>query len=115
MHPLVRNLYKRVLCVGHDYPTGMNHVRDVWKKSLRNPHNCPSCYDQKGNPNLQDPACQEEILFAVHRGRKMVQEMIGVIQLKKYRAMKARYGNIDTDLARSLELLQREEENQLTS
>ncbi len=45
----------------------------------------------------------------------MVQEMIGVIQLKKYRAMKARYGNIDTDLARSLELLQREEENQLTS
>lgn len=109
MHPLVRNLYKRALSVGHDYPTGMTHVREVWKKSLRNRQNCPSCYDEKGISNLKDPACQEEILFAVHNGRKMVQEMIGVIQLKKYRAMKARYENVDTDLQRSMEVLRREE------
>ena len=27
------------------------------------------------------------------RGRKMVQEMVGVAQLKKYRAMRRRYGD----------------------
>ena len=90
MHPLVRDLYKRVLLVGKDYPTGLPHVKEVWKKALSNPANCPSC--------VTDPdgaACQEEILRAVHKGRFMVKEMIGVIQIKKYRAMKARYDSSD--------------------
>lgn len=100
--------------MGHDYPTGIIHVRDVWKRALRNRQNCQSCYDENGIPNLKDPACQEEILFAVHKGRMMVQEMIGVIQLKKYRAMKARYENV-ADLRRSLEVLRREEEKQPSS
>ena len=94
MHPLVRNLYKRVLHVGHDYPTGMEHVRATWKKAIRNPQNCPACYDKgTGEVQLGNPACQEEILFAVNKGRWMVKEMIGVIKLKKYRAMKQRYGS----------------------
>lgn len=115
MHPLVRNLYKRALSVGQDYPTGIQHVRDVWKKALRNPENCHSCYNEQGQPNLDNPACQEELLFAVHKGRKMVQEMIGVIQLRKYRAMKARYGDVETDLHHSMQVLQREEEKQTHS
>ena len=88
MHPLVRDLYKRVLHVGRDYPTGLAHVKQVWKTALRNPDNCPSC--------VTDPtssACEEEILRAVYKGRFMVKEMVGVIQIKKYRAMKARYGS----------------------
>jgi hypothetical protein len=40
---------------------------------------------------MNSQACQEEILRAVHKGRYMVKEMIGVIQIKKYRAMRARY------------------------
>jgi len=108
MHPLVRNLYKRVLHVGHDYPTGMDHVKKVWKKALRNPKNCPSCYTSHGNVQLNDKSCQEELMFAIHRGRTMVQEMIGVIQLKKYRAMRARYDESDPadTLERAMEKLE---------
>ena len=125
MHPLVRNLYKRVLHVGGNYPTGMDHVKQMWKKALRNPQNCPSCYNPtdgsplaclsssltvSSSPTLSGKnklheskqkeqleqqeipkECYEELLRAVHRGRQMVKEMIGVIQLKKYRAMKQRY------------------------
>jgi len=28
MHPLVRDLYKRFLLVGRDYPLGLNYVRE---------------------------------------------------------------------------------------
>ncbi|KAL7581511.1 hypothetical protein ACA910_022080 [Epithemia clementina (nom. ined.)] len=107
MHPMVRNLYKRVLHVGRDYPTGLDHVKKVWKEALRNTKTCPSCYNDKdGSPLLSlshslsgggtettiPKECNEELLRAVHRGRHMVKEMIGVIKLKKYRAMKQRYG-----------------------
>ena len=85
MHPLVRDLYKRVLLLGRDYPTGLDHVKSKWKPALRNPANCPSWYNNKRKGN------EEEILFAVHKGRQAVKEMIGVIQLKKYRSMKQRY------------------------
>lgn len=88
MHPLVRDLYKRVIHVGRDYPTGLSHVRDVWKRAMRNPDNCPTCY-----VDPQSTQCQEELYYAVNRGRFMVKEMIGVIKLKKYRAMKQRYGD----------------------
>eukprot|EP00977_Amphora_coffeiformis_P029921 scaffold43532_cov191-Amphora_coffeaeformis.AAC.3 len=91
MHPLVRDLYKRVLHVGKDYPLGIAHVKQVWKKALRNPANCPSCYAL----HPSEGACEEEILHAVHKGRFMVKEMVGVIQIKKYRAMKHRYDNTD--------------------
>ena len=46
MHPLVRDLYRRVLLVGRDYPhpEGMSYVRRTWKAALRNPENVPSFY-----------------------------------------------------------------------
>ena len=109
MHPLVRDLYKRVLHVGRDYPTGLPHVKMVWKKALRNQANCPSCYSPN---NFDSGACQEEILRAVHKGRLMVREMVGVIQIKKYRAMRARYGTDsqteDATLRRAMEALEKQ-------
>lgn len=107
MHPLVRDLYKRVVHVGRDYPTGWKHVKEVWKAALRKRENCPSFYENNnhqwnkkdsfhldGKNHPPSKACEEELLRAVYRGRHMVREMIGVIQLKKYRAMKERYGGI---------------------
>lgn len=114
MHPLVRDLYKRAIIVGRDYPhpDGMEYVRRTWKAALRDSKNCPSCYTQgrgtgdRGDgsaaaaaaaaapkPNCHaDPKCEKEIRLAAGRGRKMINEMVGVIQLKKYRAMRRRYG-----------------------
>lgn len=69
-HPLWRPIL-----VGRYYPT----VESVWKSALRNPTNCPLLCDE------------EELLFAVQRGRQAVKEMIGVIQLKKYLGMRQRY------------------------
>ncbi|GKY99815.1 hypothetical protein MPSEU_000935300 [Mayamaea pseudoterrestris] len=102
MNPLVRDLYKRVIHVGRDYPTGLPHVRKVWKDSMRNRANCPACYT--------DPAssqCQEELFHAVNRGRFMVKEMIGVIKLKKYRAMKQRYDRTDETLEEAMDRVER--------
>ncbi|KAF0719787.1 Aste57867_786 [Aphanomyces stellatus] len=76
MHPLVRDAYKRLLLVGRDYPLGLDYVREKAKEAfLKQAH-------------LTN---DEEIKRAVHRGRWMAKEMIGVIQLKKYRAMNQRY------------------------
>jgi hypothetical protein len=105
MHPLVRDLYKRVVLIGRDYPTGWPHVQSIWKKALRNPDNCPSWYrndDPTSHANGSSSSStavttdsdrnnEEELLRAVHRGRLAVKEMIGVIQLKKYRHIKQRY------------------------
>jgi hypothetical protein len=110
MHPLVRDLYKRALVVGRDYPLGLEYVRRTWKKALRNPENCPSCYDYNGSPVVDPPPaeCERELRKAVGKGRYMVREMIGLIQLKKYRSMKKRYDKDETInyvdfLARNLE------------
>jgi hypothetical protein len=119
MHPLVRDLYKRVLHAGRDYPTGLEHVKHVWKAALRNPRNCPACYslaseDCSDSHRRQSPRrdnnnvismtqnayrsgvvssdCEREIRAAVARGRHMVKEMVGVSHLKKYRSMLKRYG-----------------------
>lgn len=113
MHPLVRDLYKRALFVGRDYPLGMEYVRRTWKKALRNPENCPSCYDYDSNgssPVAVNPPtleCEHELRKAVGKGRYMVREMIGVIQLKKYRAMKQRYDNQDDTTIDYVKLLTR--------
>ena len=95
MHSLVRDLYKRALVVGRDYPLGLEYVRRTWKTAIRNQRNCPSCYldNLTSDPIacLDAPGCEKELRKAVARGRFMVREMIGVIQLKKYRTMKRRY------------------------
>ena len=76
MHPLVRDLYKRLIFAGRDYPQGVEFVRAEAKKAFRK------------NANLTE---EIDILKAVNRGRYMVREIIAVIQFKKYRAMKNRY------------------------
>ena len=96
IHPLVRDLYKRVLHVGKDYPLPMSKIRDIWKSAIRNPNNCPSCYDPNTKAPIefkqqQQQQCEREIRLAVGKGRHMVREMIGIIQLKKYRTIKRNY------------------------
>jgi hypothetical protein len=107
MHPFVRDLYKRVLIVGRDYPnTDFQRVKSIWKAALRNPTNCPSWYNHTTtHPNngsiitTQDDKKNdiEELYFAIHRGRQAVKEMIGIIQLHKYRTMNKQYPSDHTD------------------
>ena len=78
MHPLVRDLYKRFLVVGRDYPRGQAYVREQAKSAF-----------------LKNAALSgEDAIFpAIARGRWWVKELVGVIQLRKYRALRARYGD----------------------
>ncbi|POM72959.1 NADH-ubiquinone oxidoreductase complex 1/LYR family protein [Phytophthora palmivora] len=78
--PKVRDLYKRFLLVGRDYPLGLSHVREKVKTAF---------FQNRG---LSDPVA---IKKAVKRGRWMVREMVGVIQLKKYRTLNSRYTSED--------------------
>jgi len=97
MHPLVRDLYKRVLIVGRDYPHpgGLDFVKQRWKAAIHDgERNWPLNYHKAGKAEGIEDALEEEILQAVARGRHMIKEMIGVIQLKKYREMNKRYGDL---------------------
>ncbi|KAJ0396653.1 hypothetical protein P43SY_003002 [Pythium insidiosum] len=76
MDPRVRDLYKRFLYVGRDYPLGLAYVREKAKAAFFK------------NKDLRDPV---DIKKAVKKGRWMVRELIGVIQLKKYRTLNSRY------------------------
>ena len=102
IHPLVRDLYKRALLVGRDYPLGLAYVRAKWKTALRNPENCPSCYTAGLRPlsiaEIQHHSEREkELRKAVGKGRFMVREMVALIQLKKYRTLKERYSDESKD------------------
>jgi hypothetical protein len=76
MNPRVRDLYKRFLYVGHDYPLGLSYVRKKVKDEFIR------------NKDLTD---EIEIKKAIKKGRWMVREMIAVIRFKKYRALNQRY------------------------
>lgn len=76
MDPRVRDLYRRFLFVGRDYPMGLDYVRGKAKAAFLK------------NRDLKEPA---EINKAIKHGRWMVRELIGVIQLKKYRTLNNRY------------------------
>ena len=76
MDPRVRDLYKRILVVGRDYPAGLDHVRERAKAEFGK------------RAGLTDDV---DIKRAIAYGRYMVKEMIGVVQLKKYRTIKKRY------------------------
>jgi len=82
MHPLVRDLYKRVVSVGRDYPSGLAEVRRIAKDKFR---------------KHKDLADLDAIKRAVHYGRYLLKEMIGVVQLKKFRTLKRRYDHDDDD------------------
>ncbi|KAL3760246.1 hypothetical protein ACHAWU_001756 [Discostella pseudostelligera] len=118
VHPLVRDLYKRAILVGRDYPhpEGIEHVRRKWKEAIRNPENYPgfvasvpvavegssSSNNIRGatisTPDQEIMKENERILRkAVGKGRYVIREMEGTIQLKKYRTMRRRYGEgVDT-------------------
>ena len=82
MQPLVRELYKRILAVGRDYPAGLAAVRRRAKREF---------FERR---DLRDAA---EVKKAVGYGRYMIREMTGVIQLKKYRTLRSRYGAPDAE------------------
>lgn len=92
MHPLVRDLYKRFLHVGPDYPLGLAYVREKAKAAIM------------ANKDMKD---EEDILKAVHKGRWWVNEIIGVVKLKKYRAMRQRYGTASDGVAETAQLEKR--------
>lgn len=93
MHPLVRDLYKRAIIVGRDYPhpRGLDFVRETWKKAIR---------DEKFSPKSEKEGTIEserQLRKSIAKGRYAIREMIGVIQLKKYRTMRRRYGHGSLD------------------
>lgn len=76
MHPLVRDLFKRIIYVGREYPLGLDYVKRVARQKIEPKRNLTS---------------ESDIKRAVHEGRWWVREMVGAIQLRKYRVMKKRY------------------------
>lgn len=64
--------------VGRDYPLGLSYIRNRVKIEF---------YKNRDLTN------EDELVRAIYYGRYMVKEMIGVIQLKKYRTLQKRYGN----------------------
>lgn len=75
---LVRDLYRRFLLVGKDYPRGLPFVRERAKAAILQ------------NASLTN---EDEVMRAIAKGRWWVKEMIGVIQLKKYRTLRRTYGD----------------------
>lgn len=80
MNPFVRDLYKRILYAGREYPAGLSKVRSKAKEAFYN------------NKDLKDDI---DIKKAVSYGRYMVREMNAISKLAKYRALRKRYGNND--------------------
>lgn len=77
MHALVRDLYKRIVLVGRDYPLGLDWVRSKAKPWFRQ-HSGET--DEVGIKRL------------VAVGRHQVREMQAVVQFKKYRHLRRAYG-----------------------
>ena len=89
---MVRDLYRRFLWVGLDYPLGQAFVRKKAKAAIF------------ANRDMTDEA---ELKKAIHKGRWMVKELIGVVQLKKYRTINERYNRSDDVPAGHAELLEK--------
>ena len=77
MHPQVRDLYKRFLWVGRNYPRGLDYVRDAVKEKMFE------------NSNLEI----NSISFkkAIGLGRYWVRELTAISKLHKYRTIAKRY------------------------
>jgi len=76
MNPQVRDLYKRFLLAGRDYPKGLEFVRRKAKEGFE---------EQR---HLKD---EVDIKKAVAKGRWWVRELNAVTKLAKYRRMRERY------------------------
>lgn len=85
LHPLVRDLYRRVLSTlpHYPHPLGPTHVKSLWKSALQ----------QDRGVHLSEDVIKKKVA----KGRYMVREMHALIKLKKYRVMKQRYGDQDKD------------------
>ena len=68
MNPLVRNLYKRLMLVGRDYPLGINFIRNKAKIEFQK------------NAHLTDAF---EINQAINNGRWWVREINAIHSFKK--------------------------------
>lgn len=77
IHPSVRDLYKRIIHVGKDYPKGLAWVRETAKKWIAQ--------------NKALPLDSIDFKRAVANGRHQVREMEAVVKLKKYRSLKKNY------------------------
>ncbi len=85
------------LIIGKDYPhpDGLDYVRRKWKEALRDPQNCQLIPNNNNDVNI-DKENERIIRKAVGKGRYVIREMEGTIQLKKYRTMRRRYGQVST-------------------
>ena len=90
------SIHHSALIVGKDYPhpDGLDYVRRKWKEALRDPQHCKLI--PNNNNNDVDIAKENERILrkAVGKGRYVIREMEGTIQLKKYRTMRRRYGEV---------------------
>ena len=81
---------------------------------------CDDSVDRMRMMTTTNPQCQKELHKAVARGRFMVREMVGIIQLKKYRTMKQRYGDDEATknsssggvLQQAMQALEKEQQQQ---
>ncbi len=80
MHPLVRDLYKRFLLAGIDYPQGLSYVRSKAKEAIFK------------NAHITE---EVELKRAVSKGRYWVREIQAITKLKKYRYLKKTFGGED--------------------
>ena len=80
MTPKVRDLYKRILFAGREYPQGLDYVREKAKKEFFK------------NQSLTE---EVKILKAIAYGRYMAREIVAISALHKYRTMKNRYRQED--------------------
>ncbi|KAG5177309.1 hypothetical protein JKP88DRAFT_281998 [Tribonema minus] len=105
MRPQVRDLYKRFLIVGVDYPhpEGMAFVRRKVKEAFRENAHLTHEATSQTLTHVHNSESQADVNRAVGRGRRVCKDIVGFIQLKKYRAMRERYGIKEEDKAREAE------------
>lgn len=76
MHSSVRDLYKRFLIAGRNYPQGLSYIRQRAKDGFRK------------NSGLQDEVAVKK---AVAEGRYWVREVVAISKLHKYRSIRRKY------------------------
>lgn len=89
MHPLVRELYKRILIAGRYHPDGLSYIRNKAKLEFFKHKDIPIHEEAKDG--------SKEISMALKRcikdGRYWAKEIVAIGQFHKYRAMKKRYSD----------------------
>jgi hypothetical protein len=80
MHPMVRDLYKRFMVVGQQYPQGLSYVRDRVRKEFL---------------ERKDISDELELKKAISYGRYWARELVAISKLHKYRALNKRYGKAE--------------------